>query len=114
MSNVYKISKGDTAKPLDVVLTDANGVVNLTDCTVRIYMTYQGTTTKKIDGAACTLTNASEGKVRYNFITTDVDTIGIYDVQFVVTNAANKTTTFPTDTDGRSYLKLHCIRSLKG
>lgn len=114
MSNVFKITQGDTAKPLEVVLSDNNGVVNLTDCSVKIYMAYQGTTTKKINGAACTVLSASEGKVRYSFISTDVDTVGIYDVQFVVTNSANKLTTFPTDTDGRSYLKLHCIRGIKG
>lgn len=76
-------------------------------------MAYQGTTTKKIDGTACTITDAAAGKVRYSFASQDVDTVGVYDVQFVVTNAANKTTTFPTDTDGRSYLKLHCIKSVK-
>jgi hypothetical protein len=113
MNSIYKVTKGDTAKALDVVLSDARGVVDLTDCSVKIYMAYQGTFNKKIDGAACSIISPLLGKVRYSFTAQDVDTAGVFDVQFVVTNLASKTVTFPTDTDGRSYLKLHCIKSVK-
>ena len=113
----YVVSKGDTAKYIEATLKERNPsvpgafrAVDLTGCTVKVYMTPKGAhSTKTINGATATIVDATTGQVRYQWQTADIATIGEYDFQFIVYNAANKPTTFPTDTGDNGYITVYVV-----
>lgn len=113
-TSTYVISKGDTARYLEATLKDRStttpgtfSAVDLTNCTVKLYMTPKGShSTKTVNGATVTVVSATAGTVRYQWASNDIATVGEYDAQFVVTNAASKETTFPTDTGDGGYIRV--------
>ncbi len=73
-----KIVQNDTRPPLEFTLTQDGAPVDLTACTVRFYMKDAVLGTTKISGATCTITDAVNGKCRYDWTGSDTNTIGTY------------------------------------
>lgn len=72
----------DTGYPITATLK-ANGVaVDLTGSTVYIALRNRQTGEIKVNESICTVTSAVNGQVSYSPLSTDVDTAGVYDVEF--------------------------------
>lgn len=79
---------------LIVDLSSAEGPINLSNSTVAFSMGKNGI--RKINAAACTILSASNGTVRYDWSSSDVDTAGLFQGQFIVTTAG-KTQAIPDE-----------------
>jgi len=79
--------KGDTGYPITATLKAAGTPVNLTGGSVTITMVNRISRAVKVNAAACTITDAPNGAVSYQPLSTDVDTPGVYDVEFRATLA---------------------------
>lgn len=90
----FRIKRGDTRPALEVICGDEDGNPrDLSNATAQFHMEDQdGNVT--IDAAA-TITNASEGKVAYEWASGDTDTIGLYGGEFEITYSDGKSETFP-------------------
>lgn len=73
-----KIVQNDTKPYLEFEVTQEGAPVDLTGCTVKFYMKNADTGTVKINGSACSITDATKGKCRYVWAAGDTDTIGTY------------------------------------
>ena len=92
-----EFKKGDTADPYTAVLEDDNGPVDITGYSqVRFFMKNVETGNKKIQGAQMNVVNPSEGKVRYEWSDQDVDTVGTFEAEVVVT-FVDGDETFPSE-----------------
>lgn len=92
-----QFKKGDTADPYTAVLEDVDGPVDLTgNSKIQLYMRNVKTGTKKIDGKTVDVVNASEGRIRYEWDSEDVDTAGVFEAEFVV-EFTDGDETFPSD-----------------
>ena len=99
--------QGDTQTDLKVVLTDNNGVVDISTgvSSIKFTMTEQGTGTVILSLQSCVI-NTESGTlpnglsytrtVSYQWQTNDVATIGKYYGEWLVTFTNNKTRKFPT------------------
>ena len=85
-----KIVQNDSRPPLEFSLTQDGAPVNLTGCTVKFYMKNATTGSVKINGVACTVTDALKGKCRYSWTGSDTDTVGTYLGEVEVTFADGK------------------------
>lgn len=101
----YTIKKGDTGKAFSAVLkeTDADtGVLTPysipNGSTVNLIMKDRDSGSPKVN-AACTIANQTSdpGKVTYAWQSADLDTVGEYDLEFLVTLPDTKPVRFPTD-----------------
>jgi hypothetical protein len=72
-----KIVQNDTKPPLLFTITQDGLPVNLTGATVKFYMK-SSTGTVKINGVACSITDAVNGLCRYNWLAADTNTVGDY------------------------------------
>lgn len=104
--DVHRRAVGDTLTPLKRQLVQLNSAgvyaaVNLTSKTVYFRMEDEdgvdvigpGTSTAN----DCTVTDATNGKVEYDFAAADVDTAGTYYGYFEVYDAAGERDTFPAE-----------------
>ena len=97
----YVVKQGDTAPPFaDTLLDNLGNPVNLTGATVRFVMRPQRRRLVKVAAAATVVqvgdgSDGSKGKVRYSQTSGDVDTPGLYDVEWEVTYSGGKIETFP-------------------
>ena len=73
-----KIVQKLTRPTLEFSLPQAGAPVGLTGCTVKFYMKNATTGSVKINGVACTVTDAVKGKCRYSWTGSDTDTVGTY------------------------------------
>jgi hypothetical protein len=73
-----KIVQNDTRPPLEFSLTQDGAPVDLTGCTVKFYMKDATTGSVKINGAVCTITDATKGKCRYSWQASDTNTVATY------------------------------------
>jgi len=73
-----KIVQNDTRPPLEFTLTQDGAPVDLTGCTVKFYMKDATTGSVKINGVACTITDATKGKCRYSWTGTVTNTVATY------------------------------------
>jgi len=73
-----KIVRNDTRPPLEFTLTQDGAPVDLTGCTVKFYMKDATTGSVKINGVACTITDATKGKCRYSWTSSDTNTSATY------------------------------------
>jgi hypothetical protein len=71
-----------TATLKSTVATGALAPVDLTGSTVYIAMRNRQTGEAKINEAVCTLVSAPNGQVSYTPSAADVDTAGVYDIEF--------------------------------
>lgn len=91
----FYVKQNDLSPSILVTLYDGDGVVQ--DITgnlgVRFHMRDAAGTTK-ID-AAMTVVSAGDGQVRYDWVSGDTDTVGVYQAEVEVTYADSKPETFP-------------------
>jgi len=88
---------GDTGYPITATLY-TNGVArDLTGSTVVIYMRNRTTRAIKINGSGVTVVTPTAGTVSYQPSAGDVDTEGVYDLEFRETTATGKVNHFPSD-----------------
>lgn len=92
---VYSYKRNDTGKLHRVTLSDAAGVVDLTNAAaVRFHMYREDTRAQKVN-AAMTIQDAAGGIVRYAWQAADVDTAGRFLAEIEVTWQDATETTFP-------------------
>jgi hypothetical protein len=90
---------GDTTKVYSAVLTakSTSGVdtaKDVTGLTVTFTMINAATGAVKVSAQAATIVTAASGIVKYDFVSADVDTAGVYWGTFVVTESA-ETDSYP-------------------
>lgn len=90
----FEFVSGNTKPYLAVQLlrVEDHAAVDLTGATVALYMRREedATQTPTVNGAACVITNALNGKVEYRWAATDLDRPGFYTVEFRITFADAK------------------------
>lgn len=104
---MFTIKRGDTRTPLYVELSNHNGVIDLTNCTVRFFMSKDNQT--YVNGLA-EITDAPNGRVWYVFQPDDTAVLGMYKAEFRVEYPDFKVDTFPSD----DYIKVHVLNNLGG
>ena len=80
----FHLSKDARLPDLEIQLLDVNTPVDLTGATVTFSMDDLSGTTK-VNAAAGTVSDATNGKVKYAWAAVDVDTTGTFKGQFVIT-----------------------------
>ena len=91
----FTIKQNDTRKPLKVELSDYNGLVDLTGCTVRFLMTTHNY--KLIIDQKAEIRDAINGQVWHVFGFGDTNQPGVFRGEFEVTFPDFKKETFPED-----------------
>lgn len=94
-SNRFQIKSGDTNTPLRIQVSNSDGKVDLTGCTVRFLMTDWNKEEILIDDVA-SIEYAKEGIVRYDFIDGQTDNKGDYLCEFEILFPNGNKETFPT------------------
>ena len=82
-----KLVKDDTFPPLEFSVIKDGSPVDLTGSTILFYMKNSSTGTVKVNGGSCTITDATNGKCRYTWGATDLDTAGDYVGEIQITFA---------------------------
>lgn len=92
----FNIKRGDTWPPIDAVLSDDDGPIDLTSATtVKIIFKTPGAGSTTFNGT-CTITDALSGAVRYVWGPTDTATVNTYNVEYEITWTDSTKTTIPT------------------
>lgn len=109
----FTIKQSDTRPVYAVQLVDqstgSNVPIDLTTATSVLFkMRTQGSTGSPLVSAAMTVTDAANGKVQYTFQTTDLATVGTYDVEFSITWNDGGVETVPN----ASYLTIVVVNDL--
>jgi hypothetical protein len=90
----FTIKQNDTSPSLQATLKGSSGsAINLSGASVSFHMKPLGGDIK-VD-SPMSVTDASEGVVRYDWGASDTDTVGTYFVEFEVTYSDNSVETFP-------------------
>lgn len=98
MANIFYLKKGDTYPNIETILSDENGAVNLTGCTVLFRMSVANTGNLMVEKLATVVTPQSGsdiGKVYAEFEPEDTAALGEYRVEWRVTFPNDKVATFP-------------------
>ena len=103
MANFFITKQNDT-KPLEAILEDENGAVNLDSSTI-VFNMWDENKTLKVNRASVTIVSATQGRVKYSFDPADTDTAGTYQGEFEVTFSDSTVTTFPND----SYIPIRIV-----
>lgn len=91
----FNIKQNDTSPSLGAQLLDGSKqIINLTGASVRFHMKIAGGSTVAVDGAA-TISNATEGRVQYEWASGDTTTAANYQGEFEVTYPNGTVETFP-------------------
>lgn len=100
--------QNDTANPTTFVLKDSKGLVNLALATsVRLVMFDSCSGIIKVNAPTVILDQLKfRGQVRYDWQAADVDTVGSYGIEFLVTFIDGTTARFPTSPLGYEPLKI--------
>lgn len=101
MTNRLILKKGDQKPEVEVQLLQADGnggrePVDLQGGDVKFYVAFPDGGELLIDGEDVTITDAVNGKVRYQWTSGDVDRSGVFKGEFVVT-FSDGDLTFPND-----------------
>jgi len=103
----FTIKQNDTSPSIQATLKDASGsAIDLSGANVSFHM-------KPLSGdikvdSSMTITDATNGVVRYDWQSTDTDTVGTYLVEFEVTYSDNSVETFPNNRN----LVVNVVRQL--
>lgn len=73
-----KIVQNDTKPYLEFEITQDGAPVDLTGATVKFYMKDATSGLVKINGASCSITDATKGKCRYVWTSSDTNTVSTY------------------------------------
>ena len=73
-----QLVKDDTRPPLEFTILQDGSPVNLTGCAVKFYMKNASTGSVVVNGTACAITDASNGKCQYAWGASDLATAGTY------------------------------------
>ena len=83
---------------IKAALTDQNGTaIDLTGATVAFRMVLDSDSTVKVSDAAATVDTASSGYVSYTPTAADMDTVGVYDMFWLVTPSSGQIQRYPYD-----------------
>jgi len=107
-NNIFYLKKNDTYPNVEATLSDVDGPIDLTDCTVKFRMSLPALDDKFVEKDATVVmpqTGADVGKVYAEFVDGDTDTIGTYSVEWKVTFPNAKVATFPRGT-GTSFNQI--------
>lgn len=88
------LAEGDTAGAITAVLSNADGVQDLTGATVVLHLKKRSTGATLT--AACTVTAAASGAISIPGSVRTAWLAGVYDVEFVVTYADSSVDIFPS------------------
>lgn len=95
----FDIKRGDTWPPLDAILSDQNGPINLTTASAvkLLFKTVTGSTSYS---RICTITSAAGGAVRYAWTSADASTgptsvVNSFNVEWEITWSDGGITTVP-------------------
>lgn len=97
----FVVKQGDTSPPFRATLQDGLGAaVDLQGATVRFVMRRRGSRLTKVAAAGVIEqvgngSDGSKGKIRYDWLTANTDTPGLYDAEAEVTFSGGKIETFP-------------------
>jgi hypothetical protein len=92
----FYLKQGDTLGSLVCILSDANGVVNLTTATsVQFHMQHLMDPSVPEINASASVVSAVAGSVRYDWATHDLDFSGDYAAEFQVAFSGSGIGTFP-------------------
>jgi hypothetical protein len=109
MAEQFYLKKGDTGRAMRVQLgARVNGVwtpQNLTGATVKFNMRPKAGGARKVDNQDAVINDAPTGDVEYRWAAADVDTVGSFLGEFVVT-AGGKESTFPAGPAPYSYIEI--------
>lgn len=93
----WTFKKGDTGEPLRATLKDEDGTVDLSQASkVEIFMQDRDGT-QIIDSGSATITDGLNGKIKYEWDSSDVSSVGIFKVEAKVTKGDGTEITFPND-----------------
>jgi hypothetical protein len=84
--------------PFEYVLAydDGTAIDLITAESVKIYMTADETETAIVDGESCTITDASNGIIKYNWQSGETDDVGMYKIEFLITFTSGAILTVPS------------------
>lgn len=90
MSNEILLKQGDQKPEVEVQLLQADGnggttPVDLSGANVKFYVVNPVTDELLIDGETVTITDAANGKIRYQWTSGDTDESGVWKGEFVAT-----------------------------
>lgn len=105
---IFFIKQNDLLPALEVQFLKPDGVPHdLTGAAVKFLMSKRGAATPKV-AAAATITDALQGKARYDWVLADVDTSDDWLGEFQVTFPSTQPQTFPND----DYFIVRILREL--
>lgn len=100
------LKKGDRRPSATATAKDAAKVViDLTGATAKFIM-FDWNAVVKVNAAATILTPATDGKLQYDWVAADTDTVGAYRAEFEVTFSDGKKMTVPND----SFIHVQVVR----
>ncbi len=115
MPQSFYTKRGDTGIPLEVILKDARGAIDLTGWTVKMIMTPHGKNTPRvIDEAEVAVApdqTTNKGKISYAWEPEDVEVVGVFDVEFIGTTPTEEQITFPRRQGDEKFLRVFVIES---
>ena len=98
MATPLKINVGAIDTPYQVTLYDGDGSIpDLTGATVVFHLRQFGSPTYKVNAAGAIFGSPTLGQVSYNWLSADVDTVGLYEASWVVTYPGGTVRTYPSD-----------------
>ena len=99
----YVVKCNDTSPPISATLLQDGLPYDLTGATVNFHMRLNGAALAKVDSVV-TIIDSTGGIVEYDWQAGDLDTPGIYQLEWEVTNPDTSITTFPSS--GYTTLKV--------
>jgi hypothetical protein len=103
----FSLKQHDRKPSIAATLTLDGVAVNLTGASVKFIMATAPGATPKVSATAV-IVNAATGQVRYDWLSANTDTVGIFDAEWEVTYSDTTKQTFPTLT----YLTVNIIADL--
>lgn len=101
----FHIKQNDTAPSIESVLEDGSGnAIDLTGASVRFMMKHPSKDTAKVDSSA-TITDATNGKVRYSWSSSDTDMEGRFHAEWEVEHSDGTVESFPNS----DYLEIRIL-----
>jgi len=89
--------KGDTTPFEDQLKWDDGTVIDLTTATsVKFTMRLYQATIDKVAAATCSITDATNGKIKYNWTASDVNAAGMYKYRYTITFNDSSILTVPS------------------